>query len=247
MKASRFRWSIITGSNFTGKYRTQTRSPRAQPTTERTMTMQNDGYRGNRLAGVYKSLVLLALLCGVIQGSNVTAQEAARSSVAPTQASPKNEDIEQLRKTVRQLTAEVARLKAENAKLEKFRQVDYLRDLLTKEENRIEAAQKELTDIGARETSLQNRLDEIDLQLRPDQIEQARAGVGSMRPEEDREAMRQRLSNEKRRIQSQLDQFQQNRVRIQSSISSAEGSIATLRLRLRDAVRAAGIPNAGMK
>ena len=205
--------------------------------------MQNDGCCGIRLVGVYKALILAAFVCGVIQGSSAAAQETVRNSSAPAQAAPKNDDIDQLRKTVRQLGAEVSRLKAENAKLEKYRQVDYLREQLLKEEHRVETLQKELGDIGARETSLQNRLDEIELQLRPDQIEQARAGVGSMRPEEDREAMKQRLTNEKRRIQTQLDQFQQNRVRIQSSISSAEASIITLRQRLKDAVRAAGIPN----
>ena len=208
--------------------------------------MQNDGCCGIRLVGVYKALILAAFVCGVIQGSSAAAQETARNSSAPAQAAPKNDDIDQLRKTVRQLGAEVSRLKAENAKLEKYRQVDYLREQLLKEEHRVETLQKELGDIGARETSLQNRLDEIELQLRPDQIEQARAGVGSMRPEEDREAMKQRLTNEKRRIQTQLDQLQQNRVRIQSSISSAEASIITLRQRLKDAVRAAGIPNTVM-
>ena len=205
--------------------------------------MQNDGCCGIRLVRVYKALILAAFVCGVIQGSSAAAQETVRNSSAPAQAAPKNDDIDQLRKTVRQLGAEVSRLKAENAKLEKYRQVDYLREQLLKEEHRVETLQKELGDIGARETSLQNRLDEIELQLRPDQIEQARAGVGSMRPEEDREAMKQRLTNEKRRIQTQLDQFQQNRVRIQSSISSAEASIITLRQRLKDAVRAAGILN----
>ena len=208
--------------------------------------MQNDGYCGIRLVRAYKALILAALLCGVIQGASAVAQETARNPPAPAQAASKNDDIDQLRKTVRQLSAEVSRLKAENAKLEKYRQVDYLREQLLKEEQRVETLQKELADIGARETSLQNRLDEIEPQLRPDQIEQARAGVGSMRPEEDREAMRQRLANEKRRIQTQLDQFQQNRVRIQSSISSAEASIPTLRQRLKDAVRAAGLPNTGM-
>ena len=208
--------------------------------------MQNDGCCRIRLVGVYKALILAAFVCGVIQGSSAAAQETVRNSSAPAQAAPKNDDIDQLRKTVRQLGAEVSRLKAENAKLEKYRQVDYLREQLLKEEHRVETLQKELGDIGARETSLQNRLDEIELQMRPDQIEQARAGVGSMRPEEDREAMKQRLTNEKRRIQTQLDQLQQNRVRIQSSISSAEASIITLRQRLKDAVRAAGIPNTVM-
>lgn len=201
--------------------------------------MQNNGYRGIRSVIIYKLLLLAALLCGAIQGSTVFAQETARNEPTPAQTSPKNDEIEQLRKSVRQLSAEVARLRAENAKLEKYRQVDYLRDQLLKEEQRVEALQKELADIGAREISLQTRLDEIEPQLRPDQIEQSRAGVGSMRPEEDREAMRRRLSNERRRIQTQLDQFQQNRVRIQSAISSAEASLATLRLRLKDAVRAA--------
>lgn len=208
--------------------------------------MQNDGYRGVRLDKIYRSLFLAALLCGIIQGSKAAAQETTGNAATPAQASPKNDDIEQLRKTVRQLGAEVTRLRAENAKLEKYRQVDYLREQLLKEERRVEILQKELADIEGRETSLQNRLDEIESQLRPDQIEQSRAGVGSMRPEADREAMRQRLSNEKRRIQTQLDQFQQNRVRIQSSISSAEASIVTLRQRLKDAVRTAGIPNTGM-
>jgi peptidoglycan hydrolase CwlO-like protein len=208
--------------------------------------MQNDGYCGISLVRVYKALTLAALLCGVMHGSTAAAQEPARNWAAPAQAAPKNDDIDQLRKMVRQLGAEVSRLKAENARLEKYRQVDYLREQLLKEEQRVESLQKELADIGSRETSLQNRLDEIEPQLRPDQIEQARAGVGSMRPEEDREAMRQRLANEKRRIQNQLDQLQQNRVRFQSSISSAEASIVTLRQRLKDAVRAAGIPNTGM-
>jgi peptidoglycan hydrolase CwlO-like protein len=201
--------------------------------------MQTHGYlRGVRWGRFYKSLALSAFLCGVVQGSNALAQEV-KTEPPPTQAAPKNDEIEQLRKSVRQLTAEVARLKAENAKLEKYRQVDYLREQLLKEEQRVEALQKELADLGARETSLLKRLDEIEPQLRPGQIEQSRAGVGSMRPEEDREAVQRQLSNEKRRIQSQLDQFSQNRVRIQSAISSAEASIVTLRLRLKDAVRAA--------
>jgi peptidoglycan hydrolase CwlO-like protein len=201
--------------------------------------MQNHGCcRRSIRVTVCKSLILGALICGFVQVPSEIAQEA-KNEPAAVQTPTNNDEIEQLRKSVRQLTAEVTRLKAENAKLEKYRQVDYLRDLLTKEEQRVGSLQKELTDIGDREISLQKRLDEIEPQLRPGQIEQARAGLGSMRPEEDREAVQRQLLNEKRRIQTQLDQLQQNRVRIQGAISSAEASIATLRLRLRDAVRAA--------
>lgn len=208
--------------------------------------MQINGYqRGTKLLEISKFLVLTAFLCGVIQAPSVLAQDPARTDAALAQTSPKSDELEQLRKSVRQLNAEVARLKAENAKLEKYRQVDYLRDQLMKEENRVEALQKELSDIDAREAALQKRLDEIEPELRPDRIEQSRAGVGSMRPEEDREARLRQLANEKRRIQTQLDQLQQNRVRIQNAISSAEASTVMLRQRLKDAVRAAGLTNPG--
>ncbi|MGZ8845953.1 MAG: hypothetical protein ACXW3C_05770 [Pyrinomonadaceae bacterium] len=172
--------------------------------------------------------------------SAVFAQEANKSP-QPTSSPAKEDDCELARRSVAKLSTEVSRLKAEVAKLERLRQVDYLRDLIVKEENRIQAAQKELNDIGTKETSLQKRLDEIETELRPDRIQQSLAGVGSMRPEQEREAIENRLSNEKRRIQSQLDQFRQNRPRLQSVITAAEASIVTLRQRLRDAVRAVGI------
>lgn len=165
------------------------------------------------------------------------AQTAAKDETLPPQTSPKDDDIEQLRKMVRQLSAEVGRLKTEVAKLEKYRQIDYLREQLLKEEQRAEALQRELSDIAARETSLQKRLDEIEPQLQPDRIEQSLAGVGSTRPEENRDAVRNQLSNEKRKIQTQLDQFRQNRVRLQASLSTAEASIANLRQRLSEAMR----------
>ena len=194
-------------------------------------------------AGLTRTIITSALVT-FLYGGFLASQALAQASPnqnPPAQNSPREDDCEQLRKSARQLSAEVARLRAENAKLEKYRQVDYLRDLLIKEELRAEALHRELSDIAAKETPLQVRLDEIETQLRPDRIEQSLAGVGSTRPEEQREAVQRQLSNEKRRIQAQLDQFRQNRSRLQASISSADASIATLRQRLREAVRAAGL------
>jgi len=193
--------------------------------------------RGISPVRVFKLFVWAVFLCGVMSGPAVIAQETARDQPPPT-TSPKDDDIEKLRKLVSQLSAEVGRLRAEVAKLEKYQQIDYLRAQLTKEEQRSESLQKELSDIAAKETTLQKRLDEIEPQLRPDRIERSLAGVGSTRPEENRDAVRTQLSNEKRRIQIQLDQFHLNRQRLQSSISTAEASIAVLRQRLSEAVRA---------
>src|SRR6266849_1562362 len=56
-------------------------------------------------------------------------------------------DCDQLRKTVQQLTADVDQLKRKVADLDKYRQIDYLRDLLMKEEQRAEAVQAQIHDV----------------------------------------------------------------------------------------------------
>ena len=183
-----------------------------------------------------KTLVWATLVCFIFLSGSAVAQKAKDES-PPPQTSPKEDEIEQLRKSVSQLSGEVARLRAEVAKLEKYQKIDYIRDQMRKEEQRAEGLQRELSDIAAKETSLQKRLDEIEPQLRPDRIEQSLAGVGSTRPEENRDAVRNQLSNEKRHIQAQLDQFRLNRPLLQSSISNAEASIARFRQRLAEAVR----------
>ena len=201
--------------------------------------MQTDSFqRGVSPVRVCKLFVWAVFLCGLMSGPAVIAQEAAKDQPPPQRTSPKDDDIEKLRKLVSQLGAEVGRLRAEVAKLEKYQQIDYLRGQLLKEEQRAEGLQRELSDIAAKETSLQKRLDEIEPQLRSDRIEQSLAGVGSTRPEENRDAVRTQLSNEQRRIQTHLDQFHLNRSRLQSSISTAEASITVLRERLSQAVRA---------
>ena len=200
------------------------------------MRNQSLHYRAD-LFGILKTLVRTMLVCFMFLSGSAVAQKVAKDESPPPQTSPKEDEIEQLRKSVSHLSAEVARLRAEVAKLEKYQKIDYIRDQMRREEQRAEGLQRELSDIAARETSLQKRLDEIEPQLRPDRIEQSLAGVGSTRPEENRDAVRTQLSNEKRRIQAQLDQFRLNRPLLQSSISNAEASIARFRQRLAEAVR----------
>jgi hypothetical protein len=94
------------------------------------------------------------------------------------------EELAKLRKQVAQLTIEVGRLRAELAKLERYKTIDYTRELMLKEEQRVRELQKELVENAAKETVLQKRLDEIEEEERPDRIERSLAGVGSVKPEE---------------------------------------------------------------
>jgi hypothetical protein len=78
-------------------------------------------------------------------------------------------------------------------------------------------------------------MDQLEEQLRPENLDRALAGVGSLHPEDAREALRRRLSSEKRRIQSQLDLLHQDHARLQSSLADSDAAIQRLRLRLMEA------------
>jgi peptidoglycan hydrolase CwlO-like protein len=182
-----------------------------------------------------------ALLCAMLVCVAFLSAASLRKSAEPRNASAPfaagQADCDQLRKTVQQLTADVDQLKRKVADLGKYRQIDYLRDLLMKEEQRAEALQAQIQDVIDKDAPLQTRIDQLDEQLRPDNIDQALAGVGSMRPEEAKDALRRRLGNEKRRIQAQLDLLHQSQARLQASVATADASIQRLRLRLVEATR----------
>jgi voltage-gated potassium channel Kch len=173
-------------------------------------------------------------IAAIILPVSVSAQDPKPAEPPPAQtpALSLEEELAKLRKQVAQLSGEVSRLRAELAKLERYKTIDYTRELMLKEEQRVRELQKELVDNAAKETALQKRLDEIEEEQRPDRIERSLAGVGSVRPEEEREAISRRLANEKRRIQAQLETLRLSRTRIPPLIVNAEESIARLRQRL---------------
>jgi peptidoglycan hydrolase CwlO-like protein len=183
---------------------------------------------------VFRALIIAAFFAIAIA---VHAQEAApKPEPPPAQetSTSLNDELEKLRKRLAQLSAEVDRMRAEIARLDKYRQVDYTRDQITKEEDRIRGLQKDLVELSAKETPLRKRLAEVESQQQPDRIERSLAGVGSTKPEEIRDSVNRQLSIEKRQIQAQLDTIQASRTRNQAFILNAEESIARLKRRLTE-------------
>ena len=80
----------------------------------------------------------------------------------------------------------------------------------------------QLADTEARQTELQSRLQQLEQNLKPDNIERSLAGVGSVHPEELREARRRQLEIEKRGVQSQLDVLAASRSRLETAIAAAD-------------------------
>ena len=72
----------------------------------------------------------------------------------------------------------------------------------------------QLADTQSRQAELQARLQQLDEDLKPENIERSLAGVGSTHPEELREARRRQLEIQKKSIQSQLDTLGYGRTRL---------------------------------
>jgi hypothetical protein len=138
---------------------------------------------------------------------------------------------------LRRVTGEVQRLNRRVAELEKDRLATTIQEQLEKEQQRGEQLQLHLIEISEKEEPLQARLDQITLQLRPENIDRQLAGFGSLRPEEAREELRKRLNNERVRIQVQLDLHRQDRMRTQSSLATTDAAIQRLKQKLLEALR----------
>jgi hypothetical protein len=80
----------------------------------------------------------------------------------------------------------------------------------------------QLVDAQARQAELQTRLQQLEEDLKPENIERSLAGVGSVHPEELREARRRQLEIEKRGVQSQLDTLAAGRSRLETAIAAAD-------------------------
>jgi hypothetical protein len=89
-------------------------------------------------------------------------------------------------------------------------------------DNTIANLKQQLADIEWVNTELRIRLDELDEEVKPENIEIAVAGVGSTHPEELREHRRRLLTIERDGIQIQLDLLEEKRARIKAEIAAAE-------------------------
>jgi len=105
-------------------------------------------------------------------------------------------------------------------------------DILTKAEQRSESLRKQRFDLIDKENSIRNRLDQIDLDLRPESIERNVATMGSLRPEEIRDAKRKSLEGEKRNLTNLLNEVLSTRSTLELNLLNSDALVDKLRSRL---------------
>jgi ribosomal protein S7 len=86
----------------------------------------------------------------------------------------------------------------------------------------IENLKLQLIDVNAREDNLKLRVQQLDEDLKPENIERALAGVGSTRPEELREQRRRQLTIEKTASVAQLEETAALRSRLEADLAAAD-------------------------
>jgi len=165
----------------------------------------------------------------IISTADQTTNETERGTEAvPSKKAPGDADMQ---RTINQLSTQVDRL---NDKLTQMQQNDRtLIDMerLTRAEQRAESLRAQQLDTESKLADAQSKLDQIEYQLRPENIERA-AGYGTVHPEEAREARRRQLESEKSRVLSQVKILETSRARLETSVATADAEVDTLRQRI---------------
>jgi septal ring factor EnvC (AmiA/AmiB activator) len=150
-----------------------------------------------------------------------------------------NEDPNAMKQTIRDLSSQVNQLNNKINSMEQSQRTLVDLERLSRAEQRSADLWKQLREVESQQADLQARLEEIDYNLRPENIDRSVAGFGSMRPEELREQRRKSLENEKVRVQKQLDQLGANHARLETAIAGADADVERIRTRLDAADKAA--------
>jgi small-conductance mechanosensitive channel len=168
-----------------------------------------------------------------------TADQGAADAETPTETAPpkkgnsagKSSANPEMQQTINQLSNQVDKL---NDKLTQMQQNDRtLIDMerLTRAEQRAENLRSQQVDVESKLADLQVKQDQIEYQLRPENIERA-AGYGTLHPEEAREARRRQLENERARVIAQIKILETSRTRLETSVVTADAEVDSLRRKI---------------
>ncbi|HEX3186828.1 MAG TPA: hypothetical protein VHQ94_18675 [Pyrinomonadaceae bacterium] len=156
---------------------------------------------------------------------------ATASPAKKTQSDGTSND--DMKKTISDLSNQVDRL---NNKLSDMSEDDrYHLDMerLTRAEQRSEQLRMQLLDTESKMADIEIKLEQIEYAIKPENIERATQGYGSVRPEEARETRRRQLENERTRLRSQFKILETSKSRLEVASTSADNEVDQLRAKLQ--------------
>lgn len=175
-----------------------------------------------------------------------TADEPAQDADAARRSTPRTrrnaeagreQEQDQLRRTVTNLSAQVDKLSEELRQMRDDQRAIVNLERLTRAEQRAENLRTQLRDALDKEFQYQERLAQIEDELQPAAIERRAAVYGSLRPAEVRDQIRRGLERERDRLQRQLELLATSRVRLEAAVATADAEVERLRERVDAADR----------
>lgn len=174
----------------------------------------------------------------VLAGAEIIsrADDYSNASPSPTKTPEKSAEAAQASESevVRELLDRIKKLEATQKvdKDEKQKRLLLNLDILTRAEQRTESLRKQMFEMIEKENSVNSRLNQLDVEMRPEMIERTLQLNGSMKPEELREARRKGLSAERSNLQSLLTEIQNTRANLAANLQKAESIVEKLRTKL---------------
>jgi hypothetical protein len=160
-----------------------------------------------------------------------SADAAPQTSSKSGKNSAKTSSDGDMRQTITTLSDQVDRL---NDKLTQMQQNDRTlldMEMLTRAEQRAESLRAQQVDVEGKLADLGAKLEQIQYELRPENIERA-AGYGTVHPEEAREARRRQLESERGRVQAQIRILETSRERLETSLRTVDAEVDSLRRKI---------------
>lgn len=154
-------------------------------------------------------------------------QEAQKS--APKPAS----EEAAMQQTINKLSNQVERLSDQLTKKEELDRDRLDMERLTRAEQRAEQLRAQLIDVEGKLADMHARVEQIDYNLKPENIDRATQGAGTTRPEEIRNTRQRQLEGEKARLQAQIKLLETSRARLEPAIAMADSEVDLLRARLQ--------------
>jgi len=150
-----------------------------------------------------------------------------------------SEDPEAMKKTIRGLSNQVDKLsdKLNEMQASQASMVDLER--LSRAEQRSSQLRTELREVQGKKADLEAHVEQLENDLKPENIERAVAGYGTTRPEELRAQRQKQLENDRTRSRQQIDQLAASEGRIQQAIATSDVEIDRLQKKLEAADKAA--------
>jgi hypothetical protein len=178
-----------------------------------------------------------------LRPENSPPQSQEQTASLPANGNPMNavaSEIDLLRKSVQTLSARLREItdkllpetKESDNSNSNVKHISVNVELLTRVEERAEILRKQLLELIERETAYRSRMAQMDEDMRPENIERSLSGIGTTRTMELRDTRRRQLENEKRGLESLINQTTSSRLRLEEDVRQADLLVTRLRQRL---------------